>query len=240
MDFRTQPIPNFVNDAFKKRLVPIEESGEDLVSIRNLRDNQVVSDSMYYKQGITGALEQCYIRKGVASLLKNAAALLPMNYKLIIWDGWRPFLVQKHLYDTYYKQLAAANLGYTTEELKELTSKYVSKPSIDKKQPAPHITGGSVDLAILDENDMLLNFGTEFDDFSEKAKTRFFEEKEEQGVTLAKQDKEILQNRRLLYHVMTSVGFTNYPEEWWHFDYGNQWWAQLKGKPTAIYGLVEQ
>ena len=28
---------------------------------------------------------------------------------------------------------------------------------------------------------------------------------------------------------MEDAGFTNYEEEWWHFDYGNQNWALEKG-----------
>jgi len=30
---------------------------------------------------------------------------------------------------------------------------------------------------------------------------------------------------------MTSAGFTNYPEEWWHFDFGNSFWR--------FYGLLK-
>ena len=45
-----------------------------------------------------------------------------------------------------------------------------------------------------------------------------------------------LGNRRLLYHVMVSAGFTNYPDEWWHFDYGNQNWALMSGRKAAVYG----
>jgi hypothetical protein len=34
-----------------------------------------------------------------------------------------------------------------------------------------------------------------------------------------------------------NVGFTNYREEWWHFDYGNRFWAKLNGT-DSIYGAV--
>ena len=45
---------------------------------------------------------------------------------------------------------------------------------------------------------------------------------------------EVRDNRRLLYNVMTAAGFTNLPSEWWHFDYGDGMWAQLKNE-NAIY-----
>ncbi|MCG4287414.1 D-alanyl-D-alanine dipeptidase, partial [Lactobacillaceae bacterium KNUT 0156] len=47
------------------------------------------------------------------------------------------------------------------------------------------------------------------------------------------------ENRRLLYHVMTQAGFTNYIEEWWHFDYGNQNWATVSKRDFAVYGATK-
>ncbi|MED4919243.1 M15 family metallopeptidase, partial [Geobacillus thermodenitrificans] len=47
----------------------------------------------------------------------------------------------------------------------------------------------------------------------------------------------IKENRKLLKSIMEKAGFTNYDEEWWHYDYGNQNWA-LKTGNEAIYGGV--
>ena len=44
----------------------------------------------------------------------------------------------------------------------------------------------------------------------------------------------VRENRRLLYNTMVGQGFTNLPSEWWHFDYGNRFWAFYK-KKKAIY-----
>ena len=37
---------------------------------------------------------------------------------------------------------------------------------------------------------------------------------------------------------MSDQGFTAYHEEWWHFDYGDQFWGLATGRP-AIYGAAE-
>jgi D-alanyl-D-alanine dipeptidase len=37
-------------------------------------------------------------------------------------------------------------------------------------------------------------------------------------------DKPARIGRRALYHAMTASGFSNYPAEWWHYDYGNAFW----------------
>lgn len=45
--------------------------------------------------------------------------------------------------------------------------------------------------------------------------------------------------RRLLAAVMTHAGFVQHPNEWWHFSWGDQLWAWLKGEPHAHYGRSE-
>ena len=47
------------------------------------------------------------------------------------------------------------------------------------------------------------------------------------------------QNRRLLYHLMASVGLVNYSSEWWHFAYGERQWAARTGK-APIYGFCPE
>jgi D-alanyl-D-alanine dipeptidase len=78
--------------------------------------------------------------------------------------------------------------------------------------------------------------GTEFDHFGTKAATRYFEEKLERSENLSIDEAEALDNRRLLYHIMTSQGFTNYLEEWWHFDFGDQFWGKISGKRSVYSG----
>ena len=36
---------------------------------------------------------------------------------------------------------------------------------------------------------------------------------------------------------MTAVGFTNFPSEWWHFDYGDEKWGLFTDN-APIYGGV--
>ena len=84
-----------------------------------------------------------------------------------------------------------------------------------------------------------LNMGTKFDHFGSEAAMRYYEEKTEKG-NLNEEEKQILQNRRFLYEVMTQAGFSNYPEEWWHWSYGdNMDAANNPAKYFAIYGSIE-
>ena len=96
-----------------------------------------------------------------------------------------------------------------------------------------------MDLTIVDGTGICLPMGTEFDETSEKSSTVWYEKKFEAKETFSEAETEAMQNRRLLSYVMHKVGFSNYPDEWWHYDYGNQNWALLRGKKHAIYGVAE-
>ncbi len=37
---------------------------------------------------------------------------------------------------------------------------------------------------------------------------------------------------------MHAAGFVNYPTEWWHWSYGDRYWALLTGSPHAVYGAT--
>ena len=114
----------------------------------------------------------------------------------------------------------------------EIIKNYVSLPNNDEELPPLHSTGGSIDLTIFDlKNKKDLDLGVGFDEFSKLTNSDSFEKN---GM-----DETIRDNRRLLYTVMTSVGFTNLPSEIWHYDYGNRAWGFYKNKPVLYKGILE-
>ena len=188
--------------------------------------NNFLCEHFYAKQNLKGAINKCYLRKSVAEKLKKAELSLPNGYKFKIYDGWRPFSVQKSLYDNYRNKVETSLPGLTDEEINDLTKLFVSPPLWDKKAGPVHTTGGAVDLTIVDNFGNEINMGTEFDCFKDTANTNYYE--------LNNINDEIRNNRRLLYNAMLQAGFTNLPTEWWHFDYGNKFWAFYTGN-DAIY-----
>lgn len=90
-------------------------------------------------------------------------------------------------------------------------------------------------LKLIREATTPLEMGTVFDDVHPETATRFYEELDQTALT-GKQ-RENRDGRRLLYDVMTRVGFSNYREEWWHFDFGNQFDMARTGR-QAIYGAA--
>ncbi|MBU9711975.1 M15 family metallopeptidase [Evansella tamaricis] len=236
MDARYKPIPP-IQSPTDWASISIYENNEPLVGIRSLNSPKLLVNSMYFLENIPGSLKDCYVREEVVERLIRAAALLPDQYSLLIWDGYRPYKVQNFLYTSFYEKKKNEFPDFNDSQLESLVKKYVSLPSIREFAPSPHLTGGSVDLTIAGSDGNPIEMGTEFDDFSEKASTRFFENLA-LSKTLHPKEQQALENRRLLYWIMRESGFTSYVHEWWHFDYGNQWHGELSGTGHAKYGVA--
>lgn len=182
---------------------------------------------MYPLLNMDNGYKKCYVRKTVKEMLDKAAESLDDGYQFLIWDAWRPFSLQKELFEKYsidiIKMFHLENMN--EEERTQFISQYVANPKEDKIFPPAHTTGGAIDLTLLKDGKEL-DFGTEFDSFSDKTNTTWFENHDE--------DNEIRDNRRYLYWTMIHAGFTNLPSEWWHYEYGDQNYSRVSGK-SAIY-----
>ena len=204
----------------------------DLVEITS---NEKIDVCMQYPLlGMKNAEAQCLLRKEAAEKLYEAAAKLPKGWRFRIWDAWRPFALQHELYETYSKDIIR-DFGLekvSEEERNAVIRGFVSDPIPDREIPPVHTTGGAIDLTILDVDGKELDMGTDFDAFTEKTRTDYFE-----ASNHIEEADRIRENRRLLYGLMTDAGFTNLPSEWWHYDYGDRFWAYYNRCP-AIYGGV--
>lgn len=209
--------------------IPIHEISDPLVSLNDLQERaRIVVCPGYFLQGIEAADYEVGLRKGAADRLVLASNLLPEGYRFVVLDGHRPLSVQEELFSSLLSNLRESDPTLTNRELIDKTQIYVSLPSSDPTKPSPHSTGGAIDLSIIDGDNQLLEMGTAWDTFGIESRTDYFRDT----------DYDIHRNRELLHKVMTAVGFTNYPEEWWHYDYGNQFWGHIKTRP-AIYGITK-
>jgi len=221
------------------RSTTIEECGEPLVPMDTMPE-VIINHPEYYIQGFKGSLPVCYARLSVFAKILEAAESLPKGYKFVVLDAWRPIEVQQSLFDAFKIIVRERHPEIEAEdEITEMATQFVALPSLDDKKPSPHDTGGAVDLTIADENGIWLDMGTCFDEMTDRTITRYYEEKFESGDPLSEREIEIAKNRRLLYHIMIKAGFTNYTDEWWHYDFGDQLWAYHNaGEVKAIYGRV--
>lgn len=212
------------------KLVKIEENNDPLICLNTLDPQfRIKASSQYFKQGIPHSSENIYLRSGATERLVSAASNLPPDMSLVVFDAFRPVSVQEAIYKTLKNRLRAENRNATEDEITKMTERYVSLPSFDRQKPSPHSTGGAIDLSIAREDGELLEMGSEWDSFESHSSTEYF-----RNINALYH-----RNRELLFRIMTISGFSNYPEEWWHFDYGNQFWGHLTGR-NAIYGIFNE
>ena len=208
----------------------IRKNFEPLIKIDNLHP-RIFTQPIYYQQQIVSSLQSIYLRKEAFERLQQAIMLLPENYSFILYDGYRPLQVQQFLFAKFSKQIQYQNAHFSEEAVFKETLKFVAFPNEGQEHFVPHVTGGAIDLTLGDDKGNALDLGTAFDEMSEKSATRYFE-------LHSDENRQACFHRRLLYHCMTAAGFTNYAEEWWHYDYGNVAWARRVQAQAAHYGAV--
>ena len=228
-----KPIPKI---EFLSNKLPVADPSDEPMVCMN---DRFICHSWYYDWPETdgtplpGSSPVILCRKTIFEMLEKAESLLPEGYKFFIFDAYRPISVQQSLWDYYRAKKVEEMPGATDEEIDYQTLFCVSFPSYNILLPSLHNTGGAVDLTIVGPDGNRLDMGSEFDEFSDRAWTTYYEDGEKgEGVNDVARD-----NRRMLYNVMIEAGFTNFPAEWWHFDYGDEKWGLFTDN-APIYGGV--
>jgi D-alanyl-D-alanine dipeptidase len=211
------------------RDVTIRECGEALVEVS--QRHRVFVSPAYWLRGYESALESVLLRAGALDRVELAAARLPAGLALLVWDGWRPVALQRVLYDDYREEIARSS-GRSGSALDSLVEMFVSAPSEEPLHPSPHLTGGAVDLTLATADGTPIDMGGGFDELSARSATAFYD-----GGASA-DERVYAERRELLVTAMESAEFTNLPSEWWHFDFGDQFWGHLTQR-DAVYGKAD-
>lgn len=207
-------LPLCVGD-LEVRQVSTKECGDPLIDV----SNRFKTFNVYRQLGITSSTDPVLLRSAVVERLGVAERQLPPGFSLAIIDGWRSLDTQRAL------------LRHYGAESDERLKPYVASAD-DADMAAPHTTGGAVDLTLSIDN-VCLGLGSDFDEFEPNAHFDAFAD----GL-LALSPAGLL--RRVLYRALLQAGFAPYPEEWWHWSFGDQRWAAQYGKHRALFGTVSR
>lgn len=101
-------------------------------------------------------------------MLREAIGFLPDGYSFLLIEDYRTYDYQKKIFDDYLNKIISENPDLSLDKCREMTQKFVSDPDVY----SPHVTGGAVDIAIVDSNLMLLDFGNLFT-YDETAETDY-------------------------------------------------------------------
>ena len=174
-----------------------------LVNIQDINSNIQVDLKYATTDNFTGKIvytdfKEAFFVKEVAmrlSRIQNRLTSLRPGYRLLIFDAARPFSVQKRFFD-YVK-------GTKQEQ-------YVANPA----ETGLHNYGIAVDLTIIDDQNIPLDMGVDFDYFGPEAHTNNEEQLLQEGKITPAQ----IENRKFLRDLMNKEKFEVLANEWWHFN----------------------
>lgn len=158
------------------------------------------------------------VRAGLAARLRRAQVALPVGLSLRVVEGHRS-AAEQHAINVRY---GAPVDGAAPDARPRGVASRLAVPAA----VAPHLTGAAVDVTLVDGRGRELDMGTEID--------RSVVDR----LASADVPADVCRRRALLARALTRVGLVNCPDQWWHWSYGDRYWALLTGAATARYGPV--
>ena len=192
--------------------IPVDDNGEPLVPLD------------WMPGPATGAAR--LVRAGLADRLAAAQEALPDGLRLRLSEGFRRAGDQQAIIDGYAATLRRSRPEAGPAEIARLTSRYVAPLAV-----APHVAGAAVDLTLADAEGRELWLGCPLDATPEESDGACYFDAPDL-------DREARAHRELLRLVLAGSGLVNYPTEWWHWSFGDRYWAHRTGADRACYGPV--
>lgn len=202
--------------------VPVVECGDDLIDTREVAGLESTPDENPQNAAYA------FVRRAVADRLVGAQTALPTGVRLLITEGYRPYEQQELYFNRRKQRLMDEDPRLPEQDAILRASAFVSPPEV-----APHVSGAAVDLTLIDELGHQLDMGTAIDVGPEESDGACYFDAE--NITV-----EARHNRDLLAAALTQAGLVNYPTEWWHWSYGDRYWALMTGHSHAIFGPIQR
>lgn len=193
------------------------------------KDNLKVTNG-YFQANLPGTNSKVYTRQAVFARINKVIEILKPHAGLAIFDAFRTIETQAYLFQLFREQIKKDHPEFNEQEIELKTREFVSHPTDKNHWEVPlHNSGGAIDLEIYDLNShQPWDFGTAIDAVTELSHTNFFENDFDPkfGIDESRWLK-VRKNRRILFNAMKYAGFTNYHNEWWHYDIGDCCWAKV-------------
>ncbi len=206
--------------------IPIIDNHERMIDLKNQHEiaygpsPEIPNNTDYTK-----------LRKIVYEKLAQAQALLPQGLHFRLYEGYRSLQLQEMLFDTRYAKIKTQHPSWSHQQLFHETTKLVS-PVVNldsSKNIPPHSTGGAIDVYLINKKGEAVDMGIHPKDWMNDLHGT---------LSLTNSNvisKEAKRYRHIMSNVLRQVGFVNYPTEYWHWSYGDRYWAYYHHKPHAIY-----
>jgi zinc D-Ala-D-Ala dipeptidase len=196
--------------------IAVEECDEPLVDCRDvLRVDGRRSDA----HG-----NWAHLRAAVVERLLRAQQLLPTGWQWLLVEGHRPPALQQGIFDTYLESLRLLSPDASDADLRYAASRWVAP-----METAGHVAGAAIDLTVCTEDGVEVDMGCPEAATPEESDGACYTEAQTLSVPARR-------NRAAMIEALSGVGMVNYPTEWWHWSYGDRYWAFVTEASAACYG----
>lgn len=209
--------------------IPIQENHEEMVDLT--KQTEIVYGP---SPEIKNNTNYTFLRKTVYEKLKQANSKLPQGMHFCLYEGYRSLELQKMIFEQQYQNVKLRHSEWSLTDIFNETTKLVA-PVINQdgsKNIPPHSTGAAIDVYLIDDNGKPLDMGIHPKDWMQD-KDGMLSLTDSHSIS-----NEARNNRKIMSNVLNEVGFVNYPTEYWHWSYGDRYWAFIKKQPFAIYGSI--
>ncbi|MET8860596.1 M15 family metallopeptidase [Streptomyces sp. NPDC004579] len=199
--------------------IPVQDCGEPLAEIASLP--AIALDPRERDEAGTYGR----VRIGVLERLHLASKELPDGVGFLVVEGHRSSTEQARRFALHEDRVRRSGVT-DPADLRRRTSTFVSPVEV-----APHCAGAALDLTLIDADGVELDMGGAVNGHRTG-------DEEHCPMGASGLSSSARRNRDLLTRAMVSAGFINYPTEWWHWSYGDRYWALITKADSAIYGPV--
>ncbi|MBA4383220.1 MAG: dipeptidase [Anaerolinea sp.] len=209
------------------KIIPIKECGEQLVNLATWREGFQIDFSR--KQIASRSDHFSKIRLRIAEKLFQARQLLPEQYDFLIKECYRPPERQEKSFTIVLEYIKKKYDTLSEEQQYNEACKICAPLDV-----APHPTGAAVDLTLIEKHTgEEIDMGTAYNATPLETNNATF-------LNAANISKEAQRMRSILKETLYAVGLVNYEPEWWHWSYGDKYWAFQTNQEYALFGIVRE
>ncbi|HSW94413.1 MAG TPA: M15 family metallopeptidase [Gammaproteobacteria bacterium] len=206
--------------------IPVQDNKEPMIDVKNRHTlrygpSPEIPDNTDYTK----------MRQSVYEKLMQAESHLPKDLHFCLYEAYRSLHLQKMLFDNRFALVKKQHPDWSRDALFIETTRLVS-PVLNQDGShniPPHSTGGAIDVYLVDEKGNAVDMGIHPKDWM----------KDHDGsvsLTASKIiSREAQKNRKIMSDALLAAGFVNYPTEYWHWSYGDKYWAYHAKQSHAIY-----
>lgn len=209
--------------------IPIQDNGEPLV---DLRDQTVLKFGP--SPEIPNNTDYTKMRKSVYDLLVKAQSLLPEGYQFCLYEAYRSFGLQEKLFSMQYNQIKSLHPDWSHKRIFKESMKLASPVThLDgSKNIPPHSTGAAIDIYLIDSKNRAIDMGIHLKDWMQDLDGSLSQ------TDSLKISQQACDNTKIMSEALSSVGFINYPTEYWQWSFGGRYWSYQTKNHTALYGSI--